>query len=238
MLRLTIKPHKMLHSSKYIMLKEYEILSSLNTQAFNELAENCTFFKIPKGLPTYKVGDKVQAVYFLQKGSIKIGCSTIEDKQLIKNIVYPGELFGENVFSLDKRTDFAVALEDCQLFSIPLSYYNQMLVSNPALREAILNQMLKNLKTLQQRRQNFVFTKAKNRIMGFIKDLADKRGIKIGIEEILVNHKLSHKEIANITDTSRQTVARVLSELKDENIIHFSPRKPTKILIRDIMKLT
>ncbi len=220
------------------MLKEYEILESLDTQTLNDLAEKCTFFKVQKGLPTYNVGDKVQAVYCLQKGSIKIGCATIEDKQLIKNIVYPGEMFGENVFNLDQRTDFAVALEDCQLFSIPLNHYNHMLATNPALREAILNQMLKNLKALQQRRQNFVFTKAKNRIMGFIKELADKRGIKIGIEEILVNHKLSHREIANITDTSRQTVARVLSELKEENIIHFSPRKPTKILIRDIMKLT
>ncbi len=61
------------------------------------------------------------------------------------------------------------------------------------------------------------------------------RGIKIGLEEILINHGMSHKEIAYLTDTSRQTVARVLGELKRENLIHFSVRKPNKILIRDIM---
>jgi len=58
------------------------------------------------------------------------------------------------------------------------------------------------------------------------------------MDEILINHKLSHREIANITDTSRQTVARVLSELKKQDLIHFSARKPHKILIRNIANLS
>ena len=67
--------------------------------------------------------------------------------------------------------------------------------------------------------------------------MASTKGIKIGFDEILIHHGLSHKEIANITDTSRQTVARVLSELKKLDVIHFSARKPHKILIRDIAYL-
>ncbi len=228
----------MLQASKYLILKEFGILESLPQDALNTVAEKMTFFTVQKGLPIYQVGEKIQAVYFLHKGSIKVGCTSMEDRHLLKNLVYPGEVFGENVFTLTNRTDFSVALEDCQILSLPLAEYNLTLSKYPKFREAILNQMLRNLKSLQLRRQNFVFTKAKQRIMAFIKEMGETRGIRIGIDEILINHKLSHKEIANITDTSRQTVARVLSELKEEDIIHFSPRKPTKILIRDILKLT
>ena len=45
---------------------------------------------------------------------------------------------------------------------------------------------------------------------------------------------MSHKEIAYLTDTSRQTVARILNELKKENFIHYGSRKSSKILIRDM----
>ena len=62
-------------------------------------------------------------------------------------------------------------------------------------------------------------------------------GITIGLNEILINHGMSHKEIAFLTDTSRQTVARILNELKETNIIHFSDRKPNKILIRELAML-
>ena len=90
---------------------------------------------------------------------------------------------------------------------------------------------------LEDRMSNFVFKKAQSRIVDFIKHLAQTKGMKIGLDEILINHGLSHKEIANITDTSRQTVARVLGDLKRQNIIHFSARKPHKILVRDVMNL-
>ena len=85
--------------------------------------------------------------------------------------------------------------------------------------------------------QNFVFMKAKTRIVDFIRKTGNRKGIKIGVDEILINHGMSHKDIAYLTDTSRQTVARVLGELKKENLIHFSARKPSKILIRQSFQL-
>ncbi len=228
----------MIHASKFVMLKEFKLLSSFDEQDLDGIAKKSTFFSVQKGLPVYKLGDPIANVYFLAKGSIKVGTTTSEDKDLIKNIMFQGDIFGENVFSVKQRSEFAIALEDCKLFSISLSYYNHLVETNSTFREAILELMISNLRNLQKRRQNFVFTKAKYRIMSFIKELAEDRGVRIGIDEILVNHNLSHKEIANVTDTSRQTVARVLGELKDEKIIHFGPRKPSRILVRDILKLT
>jgi len=228
----------MLHSSKFVMLGEIPILNKLTKQELDILAEKSTFFTVQKGLPIYNIEDKISNIYFLHKGSIKLGTTTTDGKDLIKDILFESDIFGENVFTSKKRTEFAISLEDCKLFSIPLAHYNELIESNANFREAILELMVSNLKKLQDRRQNFVFSKAKQRIMHFIQKLAAERGIKIGIDEILVHHKLSHKEIANVTDTSRQTVARVLSELKEDKIIYFSPRKPTKILVRNILKLT
>jgi len=50
----------------------------------------------------------------------------------------------------------------------------------------------------------------------------------------MIPTKLTHKDIAALTGTSRQTVTTVLNELKDKNLINFDRRK---ILIRDLAQL-
>ncbi|MEM9857049.1 MAG: helix-turn-helix domain-containing protein [Bacteroidota bacterium] len=50
----------------------------------------------------------------------------------------------------------------------------------------------------------------------------------------MIPTKLTHKDIANLTGTSRQTVTTILNELKESNLIYFDRRK---ILIRDLGEL-
>jgi CRP-like cAMP-binding protein len=172
------------------------------------------------------------------KGSVKVGMNTSNDKTLIKEIAYQSELVGENFLPghLSRRL-FAQSLTNTEAFKIPTTYFKSLLEKNPELCRILTQILIKKMSNLESRMNNFVFKKAQSRIVDFIKELALTKGLKIGLDEILINHGLSHKEIANITDTSRQTVARVLGDLKRGNIIHFSARKPHKILVRDMMNL-
>jgi len=149
------------------------------------------------------------------------------------------ELLGENIMTVDKvRRAFAQTITDSEVFALPASFFKDLLQKNPQLCQELTYLLITKMSNLENRMSNFVFKKAQRRITDFLKDLAMRKGMKIGMDEILVNHGLSHKEIANITDTSRQTVARVLGDLKRQNIIHFSARKPHKILVRNIMSLS
>ena len=90
------------------------------------------------------------------------------------------------------------------------------------------------LRRAENRLESLIFKDARTRIIDFLKDSAEKRGSKIGIDEMLVKHSLTQQDIANITGTSRQTVTSVLNDLKKLNLIHFTRRS---ILIRDLRKL-
>jgi CRP-like cAMP-binding protein len=50
----------------------------------------------------------------------------------------------------------------------------------------------------------------------------------------MIPTRLTHKDIAALTGTSRQTVTTILNELKDKNLINFDRKK---ILIRDLETL-
>lgn len=214
------------------------ILKSLSDDQLNELAKRSTLEKVYRNKKIYDAGQHMDYVYLIDRGSVKLGMIAECDKILIKDIVYDQGIFGENIFTGNKeRKDFAEAMTDTVLYKVPVPYFKLLVEANSAFANTIMMTILGRLKNLEQRMQNFVFMKAKARIVNFIKNTGISRGIKIGMDEILINHGMSHKEIAYLTDTSRQTVARVLGELKKDELIHFSARKPSKILIRNSFQL-
>ncbi len=220
------------------MLRSIDVLSSLTDQQIEQLSNQSVHDSYARGSFLFDIGDSVSYVFLLTKGTVKVGLTTSNDKTLIKEFAYANNLVGENILTgLSNRRLFAQVVKDTEVFKIPASYFKALFEQNSQFCEDITKLLISKLAELEDRMNNFVFKKAQNRIVDFIKELARTKGMKIGLDEILINHGLSHKEIANITDTSRQTVARVLGDLKRQNIIHFSDRKPHKILIRDVMNL-
>ncbi len=226
------------YSAKFTALEGLKIFSVLPQIQLEALSHHCIKAEIPKNEFIFSVGDTIQYVCVVIEGSVKVGLNTQSDRILIKEIAHQNDLIGENLLPDAKyRRQFAQALTPVSLLKIPMSYYKSLLEKNPLLCHELTKLFVNKLSQLEERMNNFIFKKAQTRIVTFLKNTALRKGIKIGIDEILINHGLSHKEIANITDTSRQTVARVLGELKKNGIIHFSTRKPNKILIRDMMSL-
>jgi len=229
----------MLHSSKFLILRDLKVFNSFSDSQIEQLSNQVLYEKCSKGNFLFKVGDAMSFVYIIHKGAVKVGMNTSNDKVLIKEIAYKDEFVGENILpGHSQRRLFAHAVNDTEVFKIPTSYFKSMLEKNPSLCQDLTQILIKKMSSLETRMSNFVFKKAQSRIEDFLKNLAINKGMKIGLDEILINHGLSHKEIANITDTSRQTVARVLGDLKRQNIIHFSARKPHKILIRNMVKFS
>ena len=81
--------------------------------------------------------------------------------------------------------------------------------------------------------ESLVFKDDWTRIIEFLNDTAIDKVQKVGFE-IMIKIHLTHKDIASLTGTSRQTVTTVMNELREKNLINFDRRR---ILIRDMDKL-
>lgn len=222
-------------NTKFSFISQLDIFKVLDERYISQLSNQSSFVNFSKGSKIFESGDRINYIYIVRKGSVKVGLNVDVDKVLIKEILFENEIIGENIFNGQmERRQFAEVISDAEVLQIPVKYFKSLLENSSLLCHELSKVFISRLSSLESRMSNFVFKKAQNRIYLFLKEMADTKGIKIGLEEILIHHGLSHREIAHITDTSRQTVARVLSELKKGNIIHFSPRKPHKILIRDM----
>ena len=190
----------------------------------------------PKYSFIYMPDDLSDSIYFLARGTVKIGTHSSDGKEIIKSLIHPTAMFGElGLIGEQYRTDFAQALkEDVHIYVLKVEDMKRLMRSNFDLCANIMNLFGGRLMKAESKLESLIFKDARTRIVEFIKDSVNKRGRRVGYE-MLLKHSLTHQDIANITCTSRQTVTLVLNELKKSDLIYFNRGK---ILVRDMAKLS
>ncbi len=199
------------------------------------MEETHTFHKYNKDEFIYFPDDPSTHVFMIAKGRVKIGGYTDDGKEMLRAILAQGEIFGELALTgEDKRKDFAQAMDnDTTICPMTIEQMQELMKENESLSLKIFKLMGLRFRKMERKLEALVFKDARTRIVEFLKDMAMERGQKVGFEMMIKNH-LTHKDIASLTGTSRQTVTTIMNELKDKNIINFDRRR---ILIRDMEKL-
>jgi CRP-like cAMP-binding protein len=174
-------------------------------------------------------------IYLIASGRVKIGSYKEDGTEVIKAILGPGEIFGELALAgEEKRQDFAQVLdENTSVCPMSISDMQNLMAKNQPLNLKIIKLIGIRIKKLERRIDSLIFKDARTRIVEFLKEMALEKGQKVGFEVMFKNY-LTHKDIASLTGTSRQTVTTVLNDLKDKNLINFDRRR---FLIRDLDKL-
>jgi len=174
-------------------------------------------------------------IYMVSNGRVKIGTYAPDGKEIVKAILTTGEIFGEMALAgEEKRQDFAQAMDaGTRVCAMTIEDLQNLMVDNKELNFKILKIVGFRLRKMERKIESLVFKDARTRIVEFLKEMAEEKGQKVGFEMMIKNH-LTHKDIASLTGTSRQTVTTVMNDLRDQNLITFDRRR---ILIRDLEKL-
>lgn len=191
--------------------------------------------KLGKYRYVFQQGDTPEYIYLLAKGTIKIGSTHADGREMIKRILHPEAVFGESgIYSNDAYHNFALTMDkDVIVYRISIKDFRGLLRRSHRLNLNVLNMIGNRLSNTERRLESLVFKDARSRIIDFLRFNAETRGRKVGYETFF-KHNLTQQDIANFTGTSRQTVTSVLNDLRKSNLIYFNR---TGILIRDMSKL-
>jgi CRP/FNR family transcriptional regulator, cyclic AMP receptor protein len=174
-------------------------------------------------------------IYMISDGRVKIGHYMEDGKEVVKSILTKGEIFGELALAgEEKRSDYAQAMDNkTTVCPLRIDDLKTLMWEDKELSFKLLKLVGLRLIKLERKLELLVFRDARTRIIEFLKDAAAWKGMKVG-SETMIPTSLTHKDIAALTGTSRQTVTTILNELKEQNLINFDRKK---ILIRDLGKL-
>ncbi len=159
-------------------------------------------------------------IFFLKKGTVKI---VNDSTGTVKYIVKRGNIFGELAL-YDKEAsseEVAYALEDCIVCYIEPKKMEELMAKHKSLKNGVLKVYGLRIKKLERRLHDLLYKDSATRIQEFILDYVESFTEKDKTSKLVAKNLLSHKEIANLTNTSRQTVSNVLSAMRKKGIIHY-----------------
>lgn len=224
----------MINSSALWYFESVNLYQILCPHKVKTMADKHTYNHYKKDQYIYFPEEAATHIYMIVSGHVRIGHYQEDGKEVVSAILTTGEIFGELALAgEEKRKDFAQAMEATIICPLSITELAELMKENRELSFKILKLIGLRLMKLERKLELLVFKDARTRVIEFLKDAAAWKGKKVGFETMIPT-RLTHKDIAALTGTSRQTVTTILNELKDKNLINFDRKK---ILIRDLAAL-
>lgn len=220
---------------KYWYLRDHKLFRTLSFGQIRQLCIITGFKKAQKGEIIYFSSSDLPRIFLLKKGNIKIVAVDEDGNETIKDIIQKGDLFGELTLEADSQSnEYAKVLsDDVAICSFLMSDFEDLLLRNPSLALSYTKFVGLKMKRIKNSYSNLISKDAKTRLFQFLKDWADKEGVRTE-NSVVIDNYLTQNDIAQIICTSRQTATHLLNEMETNGAIVYSRKE---IIIRDISKL-
>lgn len=208
--------------TKYWFLEGFSLFNKLGMSTMMKMCDVLEMEDIDKG-STIEIGSRnKKCIFFLKKGTVKI----VDSKNnTTKYVVKKGNIFGElSLYNKDAASkEVAIALEDALICYIESAKMEELMEKHASLKNGVVKIYGLRIRKLENRLQDLIYKDSKTRIEEFIISYSKEFG-KDKVDRIEAKNLLSHKDIANLTNTSRQTVNNVLSTLRKEKNIDYDSK--------------
>lgn len=202
------------------LLIKFPLFQDLSEREINAIA-NLSLQRIyPRGKHIFLQGEPIANVYFISSGIIKIYRTDPKGKEHIINILETGKMFPhQGFFRRDDYPAHAVALEDSVLFYISINAFEQFLLSNPEICMKLFRILGDLIVELQTRLEERTLRNTKEQLILLLLRMSKKHGTQIANGTFLINTHFTNQELANMIGSSRETINRILAELRRKKSI-------------------
>jgi len=200
-------------------LNEIKIFSSMNEAELKDISKRLIVKNYDKNETIFFEDDTNQYMYIILKGKVKVLKTTGEGKDVILAMHHAGDFFGEVSLINGKTTPASVvAMEDSQLAIISRSEFHSILLSHQKVLQNLLEILSEKLRTAWDTIKLLTFNNASQRLRMLFFMLSNEHGSNTD-EGTILNIRLSHQEIADMTGMTRETVTRVIDKWQKEGEI-------------------
>ena len=215
------------------LLGSIEILASLAPEQLRDLEKRCRWRRYDPNDQILDQDDQNRDVYFVVSGEVRIVNYSLTGREVALARVGAGGFFGE-LSAIDERprSASAVALSKCQLASLSPLAFNDLVMRHAEIAARVMRQLAAVVRSCDERIMDLSTLSAMQRVY---MDLLRR------CEEIMPNSGIwavrklpTQQTIANRASTSRETVARAMSQITSGGIVE---RKDRILYIRDRPRL-
>jgi CRP/FNR family transcriptional regulator, cyclic AMP receptor protein len=182
---------------------------------------NSQSIQIAKHKNIYSMGDKIEMVYFIESGEVKLVTLSSEGKECTLAIHSAGDVFGELCLSGSVgRLETAIAMEDTHLKQVPCDKFLDRL-SRDSLLIGFVKYLTVRIGDQQVVIANLVTVDSEQRLGQTLLQIARKHGKK-DPRSIRIELRISHNELASMVGTTRPRISLFMQRFRNLGLIEMN----------------
>ena len=214
-------------------LRQIRMLEGLSDKVLDDLERAATWRRYTDHEQIIDRQSDSTDVFFVAEGRVRVVNYSLSGKEITLEDLDTGSHFGE-LSALDgqPRSASVMSLDNCMIAALPQDRFLSLLRENAEILFRVLRALAGIIRNSTDRIMDLSTLAANNRVQADL--LRQARSGLIGENQTEIKPIPVHGDIASRVSTTRETVARVLSELARTGVVE---RKKDVLLIKDLAKL-
>ena len=219
------------YEEKRQIFERHYLLGKLSTSEVDTLLAYSRVERYPATTEIYAKGSPGNSMMLVLRGTAKMSSVSAEGKEIVLNIMNPGDLFGE-IALLDggERSADAVAMSDCELLVLNRRDFMPILEHRADICMMLLRILCQRLRQTSEQVEDVLFRHLESRVAKALLHLAESAGLH-AVSGSPIELHVSQRELGAIAGGSRESVNKILQSWHKAGWIELG--KGT-ILIRDL----
>ena len=195
--------------------------NEFDPQAFlAKVGDGKTVLTFHRNETVFAQGEAADAVFYIQKGRVKVVVVSEQGKEAVVGIFEPGQFFGEGCLNGHPlRISTTTALEDCVITAITKTAMLAVLHSEPKFAELFMSYLLSRNSRIEEDLIDQLFNSSEKRLARVLLLLANF-GKDGGLQPIKVH--VSQETLAEMIGTTRSRVSFFMNKFRKLGFISYN----------------
>jgi len=196
-------------------LRAIPLFRNLDEKDLAEVAGLLIDRKFPRDAVIFEDGSLGDYMYLIQEGQVKITKMSGDGREKILEILGPGDFTGEMaLLDREPRSASVKTTTACVLLALSRQDFLGLLKQNHELTLELIRELARRLREADEQIRGLSFERVESRARRLLARLAKE---KLATRtDRMATAPITHQQLADLVGTSRETITRVVKELKDE----------------------
>jgi CRP/FNR family transcriptional regulator len=215
------------------LLQHWPLFAGLPATDLTQLAEQTRHDHFEREAVIFFQGDECDRVWLVQSGRVKIVYHETDGREVILEVIAPGEPFGGAVLFMPRHPATAKAMEEAETISFSSETYSHFLSGQPRAASKLIRMLGSRLHSMMGL-QILAGERVERRMAHILIKLGDRTG-RADPDGILITVPLSRQDLADMAGTTLETAIRTMSRFRSQGLIETKPGG--YLLIKDLERL-
>jgi CRP/FNR family transcriptional regulator, cyclic AMP receptor protein len=187
---------------------------------FNRMDTQATTRNYRNRQAIFAQGDRADAMFYVQKGNVKLTVASKRGKKAVIAILRPGDFFGEGCLSRQSlRTSTATAIQSPTIARVTRATIVRIIRQEPAFARRFISYLLFRMERIEEEFVDQIFSSSEKRLARILLVLAGF-GLRAKPGPILL--KVSQETLAEMVGTTRSRVSYFMNRFRKRGFIDYN----------------